>query len=205
MKALLVALLLFAGALSADMKIEIDPNGEPVLDQFSEEGFIDCVFAIRNMSETPKKYRFQLKATYKGNVVGFDVEVPKGLQSSLDADANLISENVYRRGIAFRRSGDESDRLVSALAELYELSSAQAHMVKEIRFTGIVLHQGPLDMKTEPVKIKLFGYDREEDDQDLYSESFFNLDLANGFVFWNEKDQEYRGGLVRSLGSEQRN
>jgi hypothetical protein len=29
--------------------------------------------------------------------------------------------------------------------------------------------------------------------------SSFNLDLPNGLVFWNEKDQDYREPLVRSL------
>lgn len=53
----------------------------------------------------------------------------------------------------------------------------------------------------EPVKIKLFGNDRETDSEDDYYESFFNLDLPNGLVFWNEKDQEYREPLVRSLSS----
>ena len=54
-------------------------------------------------------------------------------------------------------------------------------------------------MTTEPVKLKLFGRDRPSDQEDDYYESFFNLDLKNMFVFWNEKDQEYRAPLLRAL------
>jgi len=32
-----------------------------------------------------------------------------------------------------------------------------------------------------------------------YFESFFNRDLASGFVFWNEKDPDYRTPLIRGL------
>ena len=72
-------------------------------------------------------------------------------------------------------------------------------MVSEETFTGIALHQGMIDMESEPVKIKIFGNDSDNDIEDDYYESFFNLDLKNGFVFWNEKDQEYREPLIRSL------
>ena len=54
-------------------------------------------------------------------------------------------------------------------------------------------------MTKEPIKIKIFGKDSENDLENDYYESFFNLDLANGFVFWNEKDEEYREPLIRGL------
>lgn len=54
-------------------------------------------------------------------------------------------------------------------------------------------------MKSEPVKIKIFGNDSDNSFENDYYESFFNLDLKNGLVFWNEKDQDYREALIRSL------
>jgi hypothetical protein len=47
--------------------------------------------------------------------------------------------------------------------------------------------------------MKLFGRDDEPFIEDDYYESFFNVDLANGLVYWNEKDQEYREPLLRAL------
>ena len=87
------------------------------------------------------------------------------------------------------RSGDEA-----------QASAGAAAMVAYEVFAGVALHQGDIDVEREPVKIKIFGNARDADDDDYY-ESYFNLDLPNGLVFWNEKDQEYREPLVRSLSA----
>jgi hypothetical protein len=94
----------------------------------------------------------------------------------------------------------ESDALVAALRELYGMPGVNARMVDITPFTGIALHKDDVDMETQPIKIKLFGRDSEEEvERDEYFESFFNLDLTSGFVFWNEKDQDYREPLVAAL------
>lgn len=54
-------------------------------------------------------------------------------------------------------------------------------------------------MDSEEIKIKIFGKDQDSDLDENYHESFFNLDLPNGFVFWNEKDLDYREPLIRGL------
>ena len=72
-------------------------------------------------------------------------------------------------------------------------------MVETETFTAIALHAGPIDMTKEAIKLKLFGRDAATDSEDDYYESFFNLDLKNKLVFWNEKDQDYRKPLLRGL------
>jgi hypothetical protein len=183
------------------MDLKTDQQGNPILDQFSEEGFVDTVLRISNLAETESAYRFHLAASHKGDVVGLDVSVVKGIQGGFDSSMKLNAAHVYREGIRFYRSGPESDRLITALASLYGQGDKQLRMRDETRFTGIALHQGAIDIGRQPVKIKLFGHDQEADDKD-YNESFFNLDLSNGFVFWNEKDQEYRQPLIRVLSFE---
>lgn len=175
-------------------------QGLPLLNQFSEEGFVDCVFSITRLRREARHFRMKLGAGLNGSVLGFEVRVPRGLAAGLDANAKLIQANVCRGGIEFRRSGVESDRLLVALAKLYKLRVGSRRFALSTFFTGIVLRQGKVDVEREPVKVKLFGHD-EPHDPKLYNESFLNLDLANGFVFWNEKDQEYRKAIVRSLGA----
>jgi hypothetical protein len=72
-------------------------------------------------------------------------------------------------------------------------------MVTSQSFTAIALHQEPIKVEDEKVNIKLFANDREEDVEEDYFESFFNVDLRNGFAFWNEKDLDYRKPLIRGL------
>jgi hypothetical protein len=200
MKRLLLSVLFLPlMAWAATIRTDLDHN--PILNQFSEGGFVDCVFRIVERTETPDRYRLKLRASYEGQVVGMDVDVIKNIQGAFNPDYSLQKERVYRSGVVFRRTGPESDRLVAALARQYGQPKSGIQMISEEPFTAIALHGGSLDMEQQPVKIKIFGRDGEPFDQDAYYESYFNLDLKNGFVFWNEKDQEYRRPLIRALGN----
>ncbi|MCW7755446.1 hypothetical protein OOT00_15830 [Desulfobotulus sp. H1] len=183
------------------MEIEVDEHGFPTLNQFSEDGFVDCVLRITNRQDSQDTYNFDLRASYNGLVLGFGVEIIKGIKGGFDEDMNLIQDHVYIKGIKFYRTGPESDNLITVLASLYGFSDVSAKMTSEERFTGIALHQGEIDMISTPIKMKLFGRDRDDDLEESYNESFFNLDLRNGYVFWNEKDQEYRKPLIRGLSA----
>jgi hypothetical protein len=98
------------------------------------------------------------------------------------------------------RSGPESGALITALAGLYGMTDHSLRMAELTPFTGIVLHQDDVDMETDPIKIKLFGRDSDEEiERDEYFESYFNLNLKAGLVFWNEKDPDYRTPLIRGL------
>lgn len=75
-------------------------------------------------------------------------------------------------------------------------------MVPKESLTAIALHQGDLDFENECVTLKLFGKDDEPFDEDAYYESFFNFDLANRLVYWNETEPDYRQPLLRALAAE---
>lgn len=183
------------------MAIRTDGKGNLILDQHSEGGFVDLTFRVRNLVDEGKHYRFHLTASHKKRTVGMDVFLLKGIHAGFNAKMNLVKKHVYRPGVRFLRSGAESDRLISAISELYGFKSSPRRMVDEETFTAIALHQGTLDIERERVKLKIFGKDGEPFDEDAYYESFFNVDLANGFVYWNEKDPDYRKPLLRALSA----
>ncbi|WP_225740487.1 hypothetical protein [Leptospira interrogans] len=66
-------------------------------------------------------------------------------------------------------------------------------------FTAIALTNEPFNLIEDIVKIKLFGKDQEGASEEDYYESYFNVDLKNQCVWWNEKDPNYRGSLIRGL------
>jgi hypothetical protein len=183
------------------VEIALGENGDPILNQFSEEGFIDCTFRIVNKVSSERQHRFHLTASHNGETVGFDVVVVKGIRGAFDDDFDLISDHVCHEGVRFLRSGQESDRLMTVLASLYELPANDRQMVDHFSFTAIALHRDDVDMESEAIRIKLFGNDGEDMIEDDYFECFFNLDLSSGFVFWNEKDWDYRDSLIRGLSS----
>ncbi len=183
------------------MQMQVDEHGRPLLDQFSEEGFVDCVFQIQDLQDEPGYFTFHMTASFEGEPVGLDAQVVKGIKAGFDENTELINDHVYRGGVKLSRSGPESDKLISAIARLYNLDIPVTRMVDAESYTAIALHQGEIDIESQPIKLKLFGRDRETDQEDDYNESFFKLDLKNGLVFWNEKDQDYRIPLVRSLSA----
>lgn len=184
------------------MNLELGTDGNPVIDQLSEEGFVDLTLQIRQLVDDGTHYRFHLAASHNNREVGLDVILVKGIGSGFDANMELIKDHIYRQGVRFIRSGIESDRLISAVGILYGADPVPQKMVPEESFTAIALHQGDLDFENECVKLKLFGKDSEPFDEDAYYESFFNIDLANRIVFWNEKDPDYRLPLIRALSAE---
>ena len=181
------------------MSIATDNSGNPILEQFSEGGFIDCVFKISDLFEGSDFFNFHLSASSEATILGMDVAIRKDIKAGFDTDMNFVKDHVYHDGVTFIRSGIESDRLIARIAFLYGLPNTGGEMISKETFTAIALHQGEIDLRTEPVKIKLFGRDGESFAEGDYYESFFNVDLVNGFVNWNEKDQEYRKPLIRGL------
>ena len=181
------------------MKVKLDKEGNPLLEQFSEDGFIDCIFLIRNLIEKENSYLFNIVASYKGQEIGMKVEIIKGINSGFDENMNLIQDRVYKQGVSFFRTGTESDLLISVLATLYGFEVKNRLMVDKESFTAIALHQGEIDIRNDHIKLKLFGKDQETNDEEEYNESFFNIDLSNDLVFLNEKDTDYRKAIIEGL------
>ncbi len=181
------------------MEISLDQNGNPILNQFSEEGFVDCVFKIFSIEESESHYFFNLKASFNAQTVGFNVKLYKYIENGFDAEMNGNKDRFYSKGVTFYSSGEESDLLITTLAGLYGLELGQIEMAKEESFTVFALMQESVNFNSEVARLKLFGRDQENNESSEYYESFFNIDLPMGFVFWNEKDQAYRNPLVSGL------
>ena len=90
-------------------------------------------------------------------LLGMDVVVVRGIQGGFNSKMELVKKNVYRQGVRFLRTGVESDQLISAISDLYGSDESPRRMVDEETFTAIALHQGSLDMDSEPVKLKISG------------------------------------------------
>ena len=179
----------------------LDDQGLPILDQFSEEGFVDCIFKVDGLKTDPDFYYFNLLASYNALRVGFAVKLLREVGPGFDGDMNLIKDNVYHHGVSFRSLGKISDDLITTLANLYGSDHGALQMISEETFTAIALQQADTDLDLHAVRMKLFGRDADPFVEDDYYESFFNVDLPNGFVSWNEKDPDYRKPLIRALGA----
>lgn len=181
-------------------RIALDDLGNPLLDQFSEEGFVDNVFRITEIETTDDSHTLLLAASHEGAKVGFRINLRRDIQGGFDAEMNLIRDHVYRSAVEFLRSGAESDALVAVLGERYGTSKRPARMVDRFAFTAIFLDPEGVDMDIQATRIKLFGCDSDEEiERGDYFESFLIVDLPGGWIFWNEKDMDYRVALLRGI------
>lgn len=179
----------------------VNDEGLPILDQFSDEGFVDCIFRVDGLKSDADFYYFNLLASHDGERVGFAVKLVKSIGPGFDADMNLIGDHVYRQGVSFRSLGAISDALIAKLAVLYGMPAPGLRMVGEETFTAIALQQADTELDRNAVRLKLFGRDGEPFEEDDYYESFFHVDLPNGTAAWNEKDSDYRAPLINALSS----
>ncbi|WP_420008675.1 hypothetical protein [Xanthomonas sacchari] len=177
----------------------LDDQGLPALDQFSADGFVDCIFKVDEFKKDADFYYFNLLASHNSVRVGFAVKIIRSIGPGFDRDMNLIKDHIYGQGVCFRSLGKISDDLLSALAALYGLDVGALRMVPEETFTVIALQEDDTDLSQHRVRMKLFGRDANHFDEDDYYESFFTVDLPNGFVYWNEKDKDYRAPLIRAM------
>jgi hypothetical protein len=64
------------------MSVATDNLDNPILEQFSEDGFVDCVFKISDLVESPDFLNFHLSASSNGEIVGMDIVVRKKASSA---------------------------------------------------------------------------------------------------------------------------
>jgi hypothetical protein len=76
------------------MNIATDNLGNPILEQFSEDGFVDCVLKISDLVESSEYFNFHISASSEAKVVGMDIVVRKPLLSGLELQQTLMIYDV---------------------------------------------------------------------------------------------------------------
>jgi hypothetical protein len=160
-----------------------------------EEGFVDLAFQI-----SQKHFRksgiqeFLVKGNLNGSRVGFSIRL---LSEWRPQSIEGIDEVFYWGGAYFESIGQDSWGFLNSLAGLYgtPLSGFEAHDRVFARVVGLACNPGKL--KSTPCKMKFFF--NPEDAGGLYSEVFIKIDLEANTLEFNEKDNEYRAPLLRSL------
>lgn len=179
--------------------MQLDKNGLPLLEQFGEEGFVDCVFQVQHLMQDDVHYHFDLRAAFAGYSVGVRARLRCDVQPGFDGEMNVIQAHFYSDGLEISSLGLETERFIEALAQLYEIELVDGSGAVGERFSVIALHQADTGLEAGAVRLKVFGNDRSDSAPGSYYESFFNVDLPAGHVYWNEKDVEYRAPMLNAL------
>jgi hypothetical protein len=107
-----------------------------------------------------------LKALFEQQEIGFSVKVPAQLSAGLLGRGSDLKVKVVPEGIHLLRTGDASDRFVTALERLYGIGSTPLRMAQQIRTTAINLAGNDQNLDRDPIKLKLFFNDHGTNQED---------------------------------------
>lgn len=161
----------------------------------NEDGFVDLSLSIAKYERHKNGVaRFLIQNTLDGKKVGFVVE----LQPTWKAQEIENSDAYFYWGNAeIASTGEDSNAFLNILAKLYGLPSQNVIFVNRVNAQVVGLANDPARIENEPIKMKFFL--NPDGPEELYSEVFINVDIKRNALEFNEKDQEYRGALVKAL------
>jgi hypothetical protein len=165
----------------------------------TSEGFSDIFLTIINEHKNDSSFTYIGKGLYKGRIVGLKFEVASNIPYGITDGGQVNSKYGFvSEGIKFISIGQESDELLKALSELYNVQTQRSFSKKAITATIFSLNKTAADFeKNAYYKFKLFF--NEDGDDDSYAELYFNIRTDEKIIELHEKDQEYRQPLVNAL------
>ncbi|MEO3403669.1 hypothetical protein AAFN85_07180 [Mucilaginibacter sp. CAU 1740] len=162
-----------------------DPNN-------NAEGFGgDVRLSVTQKTKVNEVVVYDLKANYRGKLVGFQIVVPENTNQSKEG---------FGKGIEIKSMGKISDDFRNALAEIYKIKTDQEKkfidkipvaFVDLDAFAKSVVKNAKLD-GSDFKKLKLFFESKDGEEAEL----FFNINKDQTQVELAEKDEEYRPLLI---------
>jgi hypothetical protein len=166
----------------------------------SAEGWSDVFLKIISDVQTNISHIYVAKGLYNGKTVGLQIEVNSNIgagivNGALDSQSGFMSHAVQIKSI-----GQESDEFVKALAELYEQTTGKGFTKQTISATAFSLNEKSVNLdKKDYYRLKLFF---EENDENLYSEVFLNINTEKREIEIHEKDESYREPIIKTWTKE---
>jgi hypothetical protein len=159
-----------------------------------QEGWQDIFLKITSDIKTDSSHIYIAEGLYNNKTVGVQIEVSSEIgagiiNGELEGYSGFVSNAVQLTSI-----GQESDELVKALAELYDFPTNKGFTKETISTTAFSLNETPVNLdKNGYYKLKLFF---GEDDENLYSELYLNINTEEKEIEIHEKDEEYREPII---------
>lgn len=171
-------------------------NGQPLIQVerlLSNEGFINIPMNIVEQTSKDGYLVNKVQAMHKDDllelIVSLKEEVPAGFVDGKSKNTFLVD------GIIFESTGASSDRLLTTLAQKYQINSGILTMKSKQVFTCVNLNKAPVNYQSGTPKFKIFLEGGSE-----VAELYVNFDFKKSLIYLNEKDPQYREGVINLLG-----
>lgn len=161
------------------------------------EGWNDIFLTITSNIKTDTSHIYVAQGLYKGKIVGLQIEVHSNIPAGIVDGKPDFKSGFVANAVRLKSLGQESDELVKVLAILYKQPSDKRFTKQTISATAFSLNDKIADLdKRDYYKLKLFF---EENDENLYSEIFLNINTDKREIEINEKDESYRNPIIKLL------
>jgi hypothetical protein len=160
-----------------------------------DDGFadIDLPMATFNRDEVGG-HEVVARGVHQGRRIGFQVRLEPTWECQALEDGAI--KELYWGRAEISSIGEESDRFLRLLGELYGTSIDAKKMRERTPFLAVSLSGNPAYLEKRPVKMKLF-YESEIEERD--ADFYINVDVQARRVEFREKDTDYRRGIILSL------
>ena len=163
----------------------------------AEEGWSDIFLKIIEDTKTDTAHIYIAKGLYNSKTVGLKIEVSSKIGAGIVDGKPNGKVGFVANAVQLKSIGQESDELVKAIAELYKQATDKGFTKQTISATAFSLNEKSVNLdKKDYYKLKLFF---EEDDENLYSEIFLNINTDKREIEIHEKDEDYREPLIKVL------
>ncbi len=181
-------------------QLALDPSGLPVIDSpEGQDGLVRIAFKVMRITRNRQGFRtLACSGVYLGEQVDLAVTVKEDMGRGVTQDTTgtvMHPDHVYPGGVVLQRTGDSSDRLASALVDLFDLSLRTTGFEHIAPFTCTALVGDPADEHADV----LFNLMTMTDEREQRAEIYLQLRPAHGLVVFREKDPVHRLPLVRYL------
>ena len=160
----------------------------------TSEGFCDVSLQIISDSKESNSHIFIVKGLYKKQPIGIQVEINSTAEAGIVNNA-INNKAVISNGLKLTSIGKESDNFVHAIADLYKFPTAKGFSKAPI--TGSIFNLNEFEGNMDEKKYYKFKVFFEENNEELYSEMYININQINRQIDFHEKDIEYRKPLIK--------
>lgn len=153
---------------------------------------------ISGRTEADTSILYTAQGLFEGDTLGFVVSLDRDIEPGVNEDGTVRETGFQTGTVKFLRSGEESDRFIEVLAQLWNVPEVAS---KGFSHEPVI----PLSFSSNKVAVdhdkpttnsfKLFF----EPDAEEPGELFFTVDLYRRAVELQEKDAQYREMIVRTL------
>lgn len=195
-----IATMLLGALFAAPLPAQNATNQTPREFPSSCEAFCDLVLTIQNkQTETDGTLALQLAALYKHEPVALRITLAPGIVAGfMNLQTGMPDlRSVARGGIHFQRTGPESDRLVMALAKLYQSRTRPIAMDDDIHFDVYAAEGNPGNLQTKEVVFRIFHTAPDTDGHEV--ELLLNINLPKNEVRIRETNQDFREYILQIL------